>query len=756
MPWKKPKNDNVATFEKIVGDLVPFDSIFSALRENAWPDLKGFAADCRRATEIVSDTHRKLKLGIIGQVKAGKSSFLNELLFDGEDILPQAATPMTAALTVISHGEGFAAELTYYDRDDWKRIVDGHATAANQLRTKRDEYQKRRNDSPAKIKAALPDIGKENLDQLFVRFGPELDLVGKTSYELVKAAETVADLEAVLGQIQLNHYSSLAELKEAMPSFVGVNGKYTPLVKSCRLVLQLPSLEQINLVDTPGMNDPIISRGQKTREYLKECDAVFLLSPAGQFLDMTDLDLLRCYLPSEGISSISLVASKFDSALKSEAGKHAGDLGKTRTELQKTLAAETDRKIGEALKKAPPESILHRLRNIKPLLTSSYLAGFARKLQAGKREEVEATHTFKMLARSFPSTSFDEKLLLGISGMPGAHEQLGQVKADKERIFAARLADLDQEKTRRFKELLISLQESVTRQEKLLSEGDIDDLERQMKKLADGIKACRNKIGLVFDDELTKIHARVNHLVDMIEDGQTKAREISVETRHETETYQVEKSGFWAGCWRTIGTGGYETRTRNTTTKVADTYEAIGRMETLGRQARQAVREEMENIFGENFKSQLRVALVSVIEKHIATGADFDKDSVLIPLRKAINRLAVTRFEFDESVFVKIISGKFSGEVTDSKVEALREAQREAVAAMVKAIVDKINKHTEKLIQDLRNSGDSFADELIKNVQEGHDILANQLKDRKGNLERYQGASAVIAESLSLTRPEAL
>ena len=47
----------------------------------------------------IMEEGRDLRLGIVGEVKAGKSSFLNALIFDGEDILPKAPTPMTAALT---------------------------------------------------------------------------------------------------------------------------------------------------------------------------------------------------------------------------------------------------------------------------------------------------------------------------------------------------------------------------------------------------------------------------------------------------------------------------------------------------------------------------------------------------------------------------------------------------------------------------------------------------------------------------------
>lgn len=48
---------------------------------------------------------RKLNIGIIGQIKAVKSSFLNSLLFDGEDVLPKVVTPKIAVLTKIEYLE---------------------------------------------------------------------------------------------------------------------------------------------------------------------------------------------------------------------------------------------------------------------------------------------------------------------------------------------------------------------------------------------------------------------------------------------------------------------------------------------------------------------------------------------------------------------------------------------------------------------------------------------------------------------------
>ena len=63
--------------------------------------------------------NKVLKIGVVGQVKAGKSSFLNSLFFDGENVLPRASTPMTAGLTVLEYGEENMFSIDYYNEKEW-------------------------------------------------------------------------------------------------------------------------------------------------------------------------------------------------------------------------------------------------------------------------------------------------------------------------------------------------------------------------------------------------------------------------------------------------------------------------------------------------------------------------------------------------------------------------------------------------------------------------------------------------------------
>lgn len=62
--------------------------------------------------------NRLLSIGIVGRVKAGKSSLLNALFFGGKQILPKAATPMTAALTIIRYDENPHAEIDFFTPQD--------------------------------------------------------------------------------------------------------------------------------------------------------------------------------------------------------------------------------------------------------------------------------------------------------------------------------------------------------------------------------------------------------------------------------------------------------------------------------------------------------------------------------------------------------------------------------------------------------------------------------------------------------------
>ncbi len=94
----------------------PFISENAAIKtEELEKTIKGMQAE-----------NRGLKVGIIGRVKAGKSSLLNALIFEGKNVLPKAATPMTASLTILKYAQNLSAETQFYDKQDIEELKRDH------------------------------------------------------------------------------------------------------------------------------------------------------------------------------------------------------------------------------------------------------------------------------------------------------------------------------------------------------------------------------------------------------------------------------------------------------------------------------------------------------------------------------------------------------------------------------------------------------------------------------------------------------
>ena len=277
---------------------------------------------------------RLLRLGIVGQIKAGKSTLLNLLLFGGNEVLPRAATPMTAALTHIVRSDEVGADhaeidVDYYSMEEWREIED-HARAC------RKEVDAGR--SPGEFLRACSEL---------------VAMAEQRRIRITDHAGT--ETESV----------SIDRLNERLRSLVGADGELTPLVRNVTIRCG-SGIPDLDVVDTPGLNDPISSRVRATRKLLGKCDAVLLLSYAGQFMDSSDLELLTHTLPAEGISECVLIGSKFDSALIDVAHDHRGDLH--------AAAEDVERQLRDRIERMRDEDADVRVASERVLFTSALCA----------------------------------------------------------------------------------------------------------------------------------------------------------------------------------------------------------------------------------------------------------------------------------------------------------------------------------------------------------------------------------------------
>ena len=322
---------------------------------------------------------RTLKLGIIGRVKSGKSSLINALIFDGEDVLPKAATPMTAALTVLKYGQNLEAEVDFFSEEDLRDIKEDAA-----------RFQKRKSEmAEAKFNELIEsEKGKQKLikkldeakeAELRKRAMNFAEQEMRNDAALSAAAEPYERIKhsgvnsANLDEFKNISAASMDELNRKLYDFVGADGKYMPFTKSVTLKLDQESLKDIEIIDTPGVNDPVVSREERTKQLLKTCDVVLVVSPSGQFLSSEDTNLLDRVTKKDGIREVYLVASQVDNQLfGSEKEKGGGLLPKVLENIKETLSTQQSKVLGE-MKAQSPEvgDSLDELINSKVLLSSA-------------------------------------------------------------------------------------------------------------------------------------------------------------------------------------------------------------------------------------------------------------------------------------------------------------------------------------------------------------------------------------------------
>ncbi len=212
-------------------------------------------------------------------------------------------------------------------------------------RNKSDEVPKERVLSDEEIVKRAERIAKSELEK-------DTRLVSSyDQYERMKKSGLL-NTETLDPRIQAN---SLQDLNQKLIQFVGADGKYMPYTKAVRISLNNPNLKDLEVIDTPGVNDPIASREECTKALLKDCDVVFIVSPSNQFSTDSDMSLFDRVSHKEGLQEIYFVASQADSAVlsMSEVEKSNQHLPTALENAQKSLSSQLNNIMGKLIENYP-------------------------------------------------------------------------------------------------------------------------------------------------------------------------------------------------------------------------------------------------------------------------------------------------------------------------------------------------------------------------------------------------------------------
>lgn len=290
--------------------------------------------------------NHKFSIGITGVLSAGKSTFLNALL--GREVLGSSTIPETANLTILKHGQTESAQVFFWDKTEWEELR----------------------------KAGNYDKGlKQFVDESERIFGTNIN-----NYISSQTKSETISLDKLSTYTSANHESKLCNL-----------------VKEVTLFTNLKFLQNgVDIVDTPGLDDPITKREEITKNYIEKCDLLIHVMNASCAATQIDIDFILESLLTHNISRLLVVLTRIDLIGEKEL-KQSLEYTKT------SLAAQ----LRKAEYSGDIDSIIERIDFIP---TASFLA----LLHKTNRGEESLKNGFSLEKTGIPAVEeYLDKMLLG-------------------------------------------------------------------------------------------------------------------------------------------------------------------------------------------------------------------------------------------------------------------------------------------------------------------------------------------------------
>jgi len=262
--FKKEQDKIIEAYKK----LIDYKFVPLKRRNITEKDIKENIQELQEAKFIVS---------FCGQIKAGKSTLLNALIF-GEEILPAASTPHTAKITIINYAEKPHFEAVYYSEKEWEEL---------KKTLKKEKIEDDGKETNYFDKYLKPQLNNSINSGIY-----EDDVIGRPK-------EVVEDLSK-------------------LDDYVGAKGKYMPFIKEIHLYWPNKILKQVTIVDTPGTNDPNPYRSKITEDWIHKSNAVVYVVYAGQAFSKADIDFIDRYLVGIDPELLVFAVNKMDMVDKSE------------------------------------------------------------------------------------------------------------------------------------------------------------------------------------------------------------------------------------------------------------------------------------------------------------------------------------------------------------------------------------------------------------------------------------------------------
>lgn len=719
----QPANIFMNKMAKVFELLQPYEDILSP-QDNQ--NLKTLARNLNNALCEEADKGRLLKIGIVGSVKAGKSTFLNALLFRGESILPKAATPMTASLTRMVFSREPFARFVFYTQADWTIIEENHRRIAGSIEA---EYKKRLA-AQEKLERTNPEYIAPQIDKKNIFNELAAPVEQKACYELVESAKAARlNLGALLGSAREEKLRDARDAARILEDYVGRDGKYSAVVKYVELGIDNELLEDLEIIDTPGLNDPIVSRTQITYAFLNHCDAVFLLSRASQFFTGEDKHLLEKTLLDNGISRVVLLATQMDMAAQDEVGNTPS--------YQAAFQKSARTVFNTARKNGSPQP---------PIPVCAMFETWAYKKERGLPPDTEEAQLERNLLRFSEEAPRTPGEFREYGNMAAVTKELTKCRAEKDEIIRKHQEDRAREARRSILETLDALVKGADTDKRILQENDISSLQKLYGNLRQVIDHIEQPISAIFISMEKEIGVKLAELNQRILANSNNFTDIEVAsvTRPEREHYST---GFlW---WKKEHVDIYNVT--DYTVKLAD---AMQQLRAYAARCEEDINDTIKEMLDpKEIDARLKKVVLPVYHKFEEKnlGLAMNEDMITAPINAIVQRITIPELKFDTTPYNNALIAEFGESAIKndaiSNFTTKFDMQIQNLCTDIRgALDDKKNELKDLLAKNSVN----FAGVLRENLSGQIKKLEEQMRNREKSLDAYNRAREVLARCKKL------
>ncbi len=518
-----------------------------------------------------------------------------------------------------------------------------------------------------------------------------------------------------------------------------------PYTKAVQISLNNPNLKDLEIIDTPGVNDPIVSREERTKALLKDCDVVFIVSPSNQFLTDSDMSLFDRVSNKEGLQEIYFVASQTDSTVcsPSEVQNSRHHLPTALENAQKALSSQLNNIMEKLIQNYPNQrEVFEKAIKNGVILASgvcfSVYKDFNNQASWERSKKTEEYHNaLRNLKDSYPdafnSDDKSKESLLFLSNMSAIEERLEKAAQRKEEIISQKWQDYAQSQANNLHALIAQLLQDLEEEKKRVKNADISAIKKQIE----AYEKLSGNIDMKFREAYEEF---ILHFINNIRVGLEETLKKAIQTaktrsreEEEEEHYieRVKQGGVLGSLKRNFlsffdDDAGYDEveRTR-ATIKAGAVLDYLTEMHERCESALNDSANSFKVVFRKELYAKVFKQLREIISDDLIDEVAFQKSVMAV----------LDSIEFKEFDYTDKLPGEIRGKTGNLKGDEA-DAFIQSVGMHLRDFEDETRKDVKGYIGGLRENLEkqNFASDTLQKLKENMQNLHNQVQNKEQSI----------------------